>query len=53
MNKTEVAKLENDIAWRQSFIDEIFTLVHFAEKPLTMTKHFKQLKKICKRYGME
>jgi hypothetical protein len=42
-----------EIAWRQSFIDEIFALVHFAEKPLTMTKHFKELKEICLRYGIE
>jgi hypothetical protein len=48
-----IERQEDEIAWRQSFIDEVFALVHFAEKPLTMTKHFKQLKEICLRYGIK
>lgn len=49
----QIERMENEIAWRQCFLDEVFGLVWFAEEPFTMTKHYKELKEICQRYGMD
>ena len=48
-----IQRQENEIAWRQSFIDEVFKIVHFAEKPFKTTKQYKKLREICLRYGIE